>query len=128
MPDIVTAVQWRVIVTVLETPLTLTRLSLRAIVLVAWTPATLSCRPGGGMVTVFAGPPLGMLGWTLGMLGKLGMLMLGTLMVGNWRVDLPTMYHPTPAAMAMNTTAPIASTTHGMPAGTFRGGGAHGAP
>ncbi len=52
----------------------------------------------------------------------------GTLMVGNSRVDLFTMYHPTPAAMPMNTTAPIASTTHGMPADTFRGGGAHGAP
>jgi len=51
------------------------------------------------VVTVFAGPPPGMLGSTLGIsgaLGKLGTLMLGTLMVWNSRADLFTMYHPTP--------------------------------
>src|SRR4029077_17763630 len=122
MPDTLTFTQWPVIVTVLETPLTLTWLSLHAIVLLSLTPATLICPPDGAVVTVFAGPPPpGAVGW---MLGKLGMEMPGTL--GNSRVDLFTMNHPTPPATAMKTTAPSPSTTHGMPAEVFRGGGAHG--
>ena len=51
MPDTVTFVQWPLIVTVLETPLMLTRLSLHAIVLFSPTPATLSCPPGGAVVS-----------------------------------------------------------------------------
>src|SRR6476661_2862908 len=115
------APEWRVlIVTVLETPLTLTWLSLHAIVLFSLTPATLICPPDGAVVTVFAGPPPpGAVG------GMLGMEMPGTL--GNSRVDLFTMNHPTPPATAMKTKAPSPSTTHGMPAEVFRGGGAHGA-
>src|SRR6476619_868281 len=123
MPDTVTFTQWPVIVTVLETPLTLTWLSLHAIVLLSLTPATLICPPDGAVVTVFAGPPPPRaVGW---MLGMLGMEMPGTL--GNSRVDLFTMNHPTPPATAMKTTAPSPSTTPGMPADVFRGGGAHGA-
>src|SRR4029079_10961858 len=129
MPDTVTFTQWPVIVTVLETPLTLTWLSLHAIVLLSPTPATLVCPPAGAVVTVFAGPlSPGAVGWmpgVLGTLGGLGMEMPGTL--GNSRVDLFTMNHPTPPATAMKTTAPSPSTTHGMPAEVFRGGGAHGA-
>jgi hypothetical protein len=61
-----------------------------------------------------------------GMDGMLGMLMPG--ISGKLLVALFTTTNPTPAAMAMNTTAPMPSTTHGMPADVFRGGGAHGAP
>jgi hypothetical protein len=61
-----------------------------------------------------------------GMEGMLGMLTPG--ISGKVLVALFTMTNPTPAAIAMNTTAPIPSTTHGMPAEDFRGGGAHGAP
>src|SRR6476469_2997496 len=123
MPDTVTFTQWPVSVTVLETPLTLTWLSWHAIVLLSLMPATLICPPGGAVVTVFAGPAApGAVGW---MLRMLGMEMPGTF--GNSRVDLFTMNHPTPPATAMKTTAPIPSTSHGMPAEVFRGGGAHGA-
>src|SRR4051794_13559942 len=98
-------------------------------VLVCSTPATLSCPPGGALVTVFAGPPPGVGGWTLGMLGKLGMLgMLMPGMSGISREDLFTTMNPTPTARITNTTAPAASTTHGMPADGLCGGGAHGAP
>jgi len=129
MPETVTVAQWPVIVTVLETPLMLTSLLLHVSVLVSLMPDTLSCPPGGAAVTVFAGPPLGTFGWMLGMLvGKLGTLMLGILMIGKLCVALLDMYTPTPAAMAMKTAAPIPSTTHGMPADVFCGGGVHGAP
>ena len=83
MPETETVAQWPVIVTVLETPLMLTWLLLHMSVLFALMPDTLSCPPGGPGVNVFAGPPLGAFGWMVGMLGKLGTLMLGILMKGN---------------------------------------------
>jgi hypothetical protein len=58
--------------------------------------------------------------------GKLGILTPG--ISGKLLVALFTMTNPTPAAIAMNTTAPIPSTIHGMPADDFRGGWPHGAP
>jgi hypothetical protein len=65
----------------------------------------------------------------LGMLGKLGMLgMLMPGISGISRVAWFTMTIPTPATRIKNTTAPIPSTTHGMPPDALRGGGAHGAP
>src|SRR6185503_5369924 len=67
----------------------------------------------------------GMLGID-GLLGTLGMLAPG--MAGISRVDLFTTRKPTTPAMAMNTTAPMLNTSHGMPADDFRGGGAHGVP
>ena len=48
-PDTVRRVQWPVITTVLETPLTLTMLSLQAIVRFSLMPETLSLPPGGGV-------------------------------------------------------------------------------
>ena len=48
-PDTVRLVQWPVITTVLETPLTLTMLSLQAIVRFSLMPETLSLPPGGGV-------------------------------------------------------------------------------
>src|ERR1700758_85846 len=70
-PDTLRLAQWPVITTVLETPLTLTMLSLQAIVRFALIPETLSSPPGGGagdvdgvgvLVRVVDGPgPLGVL-------------------------------------------------------------------
>jgi len=48
-PDTVRLAQWPVITTVLENPLTLTKLSLHAIVSFSPIPATLSWPPGGGV-------------------------------------------------------------------------------
>jgi hypothetical protein len=48
-PDTVRLVQWPLITTLLEVPLTATLLSLQAIVWVALTPEALRFPPGGGM-------------------------------------------------------------------------------
>ena len=48
-PDTVSLAQWSVITTVLETPLTLTMLSLHAIVRFSLIPEMLSWPPGGGV-------------------------------------------------------------------------------
>lgn len=50
MPDTVRLVQWPVITTVLDMPLTLTMLSLQAIVRFTLTPETLRLAPAGGRV------------------------------------------------------------------------------
>ncbi len=57
-PDTVRLAQWPVITTVLKTPLTLTMLSLQAIVRFSLIPKTLRLPPGGGMGDV-DGPALG---------------------------------------------------------------------
>ena len=59
MPDTVRLAQWPVIMIVLEIPLTVTTLSLQAIVLFSLMPETLSSSPCGGRGEV-DGPALGM--------------------------------------------------------------------
>lgn len=56
MPDTVRLVQWPVITTVLDMPLTLTMLSLQAIVRFTLTPETLRLAPAGGRVVGFDRP------------------------------------------------------------------------
>jgi hypothetical protein len=51
-PDTVRLAQWPLITTVLETPLTLTTLSLHAIVRFSLMPETLTLPPGGGVADV----------------------------------------------------------------------------
>src|SRR5262245_3689513 len=123
MPETVTVVQCPVIVTVLDTPLTLTTLSLHVIVFDSPTPATLIWPPGGAVVGIEG--MLGMLGID-GMLGMLGMVTPGIL--GIVRVDLFTMKKPTAPATTKNRTAATPKITHGIPADDLRGGGVHGAP
>lgn len=48
-PDTVRLVQWPLMTTVLDTPLTLTMLSLQVIVLCSLTPTTLRLLPAGGL-------------------------------------------------------------------------------
>src|ERR1700693_4762429 len=58
MPDTVRLAQWPTMTIVLEIPLTVTTLSLQAIVLFSLMPETLSCPPSGGRGTV-DGPAVG---------------------------------------------------------------------
>jgi len=76
MPDTVSFVQWPVITIVLDTPLTVTLLSLQATVLFSLMPATLILLPGGGTGDV-DGLAVGVLVRVVDGLGLRGVLLGG---------------------------------------------------
>ena len=134
-PDTVSLAQWSVITTVLETPLTLTMLSLHAIVRFSLIPEMLSWPPGGGVGDVDGADARVLLVDGAGLVGVLPGEVNGTEMVGgDVMIDrTPESWCAAKAAMPARAIIPMTMMVpriHHMrlPDGGFGGGPENGPP